>query len=374
MKKTRVAPPKQIKHFIPQIIDGEQSYSKFLQGKATNALAHISKRGVSPDPITGAGSITVEGVSIFLKNYNSIALNIPTHKVLDALTIKLSSNFPYGKEVTAEAIDRHRGVDISVKEYMDLCQLKDRKEARRQLKEAVLTLYDVSLEWDEIRYHTPDGKKKRKKETLHWKARIIDTAGADIGQDPVQRGKVSIKFTYDIAKYLSQSFIMPYPDKLLSIDAKHNPHSYYMGRKLAEHHNMNIGKGNANRIAVKTLLECLPDLPSYETVMSGNSRSVTQKIIQPFERDLIALQDTYGILSSWHYCNKNGEPLTDEQVESYSYDSWVQWLIEFELTSYPDQSDRLAAIASRKNTAKKRARKGQRDSGGVERKEDTGTQ
>ena len=28
------------------------------------------------------------------------------------------------------------------------------------------------------------------------KARIIDTAGADIGQDPIQRGKVSIKFTF----------------------------------------------------------------------------------------------------------------------------------------------------------------------------------
>ena len=353
MQQPKITPPQQVDHFTPRV-EKETSYSKLLQGKATNALAHVSKRGITPNPITGMGDITTaEGVDISFKNFNGIVLNVPTHKVLDALTIKLSNNFPYGENVSAETIDRHRNVELSIDEYMGLCQIKDPKEARQQLKNAVLTLYDVSLEWDEIRYTTPEGKKKRKKEATHWKARIIDMAGSDIGQDPIKHGKVSVKFTFDIAKYFSQAFIMPYPDKLLSINAKYNPHSYYIGRKMAEHHNMNIGKDNSNRIAVKTLLDCLPDLPKYDEIMDA-ARQVTKRIIMPFERDLIALKDTYGIITSWRYCNKNGEPLADEQIVSYSYDTWTQWLIEFELASYPAQGERLAAISTRKRAAKKR--------------------
>ena len=354
MPKKRTAPPQQLEHFTPQS-DEQRGYSNILQGKATNALAHSSKRGFSVNPITGIGTMTAEGVEIFIKNYNSIVLNVPTHKVLDALTLKLTSNFPHGKEATAESIDAHRAVEISVDEYMELCQLKDRKEARKQLREAAQALFDVALEWDELRYYVPEGKKKRVKETYHWKARIVEATGADADQDPVKQGKVAIKFTYDIAKYLSQAYIMPYPDKLLSINAKYNPHSYYIGRKLAEHHNMNIGKENANRISVKSLLEALPDLPSYDEIMT-DARQITKRIIQPFERDLIALKETYGILASWTYCNSKGEPLTEEQVESYSYDVWVQWLIEFELASYPDQSERLAKIEERKRIASKRKR------------------
>ncbi len=350
MPRKRVTPPPTtVEHFIPQS-DEQQGYSHILQGKATNALAHTSKRGFSVNPITGIGSMTTDSVEIFVRNYNSIVLNVPTHKVLDALTLKLTGNFPHGKEATAESIDAHRAVELSVDEYMELCQLKDRKEARKQLREAAQALFDVALEWDEVRYYVPEGKKKRTKETYHWKARIIDTTGADASRDPVTQGKIAIKFSFDIAKYLSQAYIMPYPDKLLSINAKYNPHSYYIGRKLAEHHNMNIGKENANRIAVKTLLAALPDLPSYGDIMT-DARQITKRIIQPFERDLIALRDKYGIIASWNYCNSKGEPLTDEQVESYSYESWVQWLVEFELTSYPDQSDRLAKIEERKRIA-----------------------
>ena len=237
---------------------------------------------------------------------------------------------------------------------MELCGLKDKKEARKQLNEAMQTLYNLSLSWDELRYYVPEGKKKRVKENVHWQARIIDYMGQDLEQAPVRRGRVYAKFTMDIARYLSQAYIMPYPDKLMTINSKQNPHSYYIGRKLAEHHNMNIGKANACRISVKALLDALPDLPSYDSIMNSNSRSVTQKIIQPFERDLIALKDTYNVLKSWKYCNHNGEPLTEEQVESYSYSTWEQWLIEFELADYPDQSERLAKIEERKRIASKK--------------------
>ena len=299
-------------------------------------------------------SVENEGVEIFLRNYNNILLNVPTHKVLDALTIKLTNGFPHGENITAELIDKRREVILSVNEYMTLCGTTDRKEARKQLKTAINTLYDASLQWEEERYIIPEGKKRRVKQTIPWSTRILDTKGGDPTQDPVQNGKVCVFFAFTLAKYLSQAFPMPYPIGLLKINGNTNRHSYFIGRKLAEHHNMNIAKDNANRISVLTLINACPDLPSYDEVMEDANGSITQKIIQPFERDLIALKGKYGVLKDWHYCNSKGEPLTDEQVENYSYSTWKDWLVEFELADYPDQSDRIAKIEERKKKAYKR--------------------
>ena len=51
------------------------------------------------------------------------------------------------------------------------------------------------------------------------------------------------------------------------------------------------------------------------------------------------------MLDDWHYCNPNGTPLTDEQIESYSYDKWINWLVDFTFADYPDQSERIKKIS-----------------------------
>ena len=332
---------------------GNEPYSKMLQGKATNVIAHTSKKGFLINPINQIASTEYNGITIFLRNYSNIVLNVPTKKVLDILTIKLTSNFPYGENVTTGSIDNHRNVEITLDEYMRACNLKNKKEAKKQLNESIQSLFDVAIEWDEEKWTIPKGKKKRIKQTIHWKARILDTIGNEIEKSPIQNGKATVKFTFDIAKYLSQSFVMEYPVKLLKVNGKRNPHSYFLGRKIALHHNMNIGKENQNRISVVALIHACPDLPSYDDV-KVEGKHITQQIIQPFERDLIALKGKYGILKDWHYCNSKGEPLTDEQVENYSYSTWKDWLVEFELADYPDQSDRIAKIEERKKKAYKR--------------------
>lgn len=153
-------------------------------------------------------------------------------------------------------------------------------------------------------------------------------------------GRIVLSLSMKMARYFATAYIMPYPYNLLTINSNNNPHSYFIGRKLALHHNMNIGKPNSNRISVRSLIATIPDLPKYDEVMS-ESRQITKRIIQPFERDLIALQDKYGILKSWRYCNSGGEPITDAQAEKYDYDTWIEWLVEFELDDYPDQSERI---------------------------------
>jgi len=344
-------------------LESSRGYTNMLQGKATNAISKASNRRATVDPFTGVGEImTADNVKVFISN--STKLNPIANRVLDLITQELTANFPYGKEATAEDIDRHRAVMLSVDDYMTKRKLKDKKEARKQLRESMQAIYNLSLDWTETRYIKPEGKKRTKKEEIHYKARVIDFMAQELEKNPVQNGRVYAKFTMDIAKYLSQAFIMPYPDKLMIINDNANPHSYHIGRRLAEHYNMNIGKNTANRISVKTLIEALPDLPSYEEIMN-DARQISKRIIEPFERDITALVEKYGILESWNYCKSKGEPLTDKEKQNYSYETWVQWQIEFRLASYPDQSERLAkreekiqrAIEAKAKREKKRKEK-----------------
>ena len=106
-----------------------------------------------------------------------------------------------------------------------------------------------------------------------------------------------------------------------------------MMRLFLEHNNRNIAGKNANRVSVKTIIDACPDLPLYDDVIKKKGQ-IAQTIIEPIERDLNALVEKYHLLNSWEYCNSNSVPLTEEQLFKYDYDTWIQWLIEFE---FPDK-------------------------------------
>jgi len=121
-----------------------------------------------------------------------------------------------------------------------------------------------------------------------------------------------------------------------------------MMRLFLEHNNRNIAGKNANRVSVKTLIDACPDLPLYDDVMQRYQGHITQKIIDPIERDLDALVKKYKILKNWQYCNSNGAPLTKGQLYQYDYDTWIKWLIDFEFPdTFPDQTERIKKIQER---------------------------
>ncbi len=306
--------------------DTTTQYSSILQGKATNSLSKVSKKSMTYDDRINISSTIHNEVMIRLENSEELNLNVQTHKVLDALILKLTSNFSVGSDATAEKINRYRTVKLSLDEYMNLCNLKDRKEAKKQLKSAIQSIYNISMKWSEVSY---EGKKKIER---NWQVRVADLMGEEWFEDPIKNSNVMFKFTFDIAEYLSQAYIMPYPKNLFQINSKYNPHAYYLGRKLIDHYNQNIGKRNRNRILVSTLLKCLPDLPNYET-----TRRVSELIISPFERDLDALVDDYGILNSWEYCNKDGVTFDENSLKNMDYATWINLFVLFEPLNFPSR-------------------------------------
>lgn len=301
-------------------------YSNILQGKATNALSKVSKKGMKYDDKINSSSAIHNEVMIKLNNSEELNLNVQTHKVLDSLILKLTRNFPMGEEASADSVNKYRTVELTLDEYMNLCSLKDKKEARKQLKGAIQTIYNISMKWNETHY---DRKKKIER---NWQIRIADLMAEEWYEDPVKNSKVIFKFTFDIAEYLSKAYIMPYPKNLFRINSKYNPHAYYLGRKLIDHYNQNIGKKNRNRILVSTLLKCLPELPDYES-----TRYVSQLIISPFERDLDSLVDEYSILDAWWYCNKEGSALDDAELKDADYATWSNLFVVFEPLNFPQK-------------------------------------
>lgn len=319
----------------------QATYGNYLQGPATNALARSSSRQASINKITGAGRIqTPEGFEILLANAE-MNLDTQTHKLLQALTLILTRSLPTGRRITADEINKKRGVLLTLDSYMELIGLKNtkdnRKDARKRLISSLTNLYNISLKGSYQTY-TKGKDGKRVKDTANLDARIADIKG-----DMDISGDIYFKFSFDYAEYLSQQYIMPYNLNAFKIDHRYNRNSWYFQYKLHTHHNMNRGASNSNIIAVKTLLEASPEAVDYESIAGAGQ--ITRRIIEPFERDMNALlppsendlgERRYSVLSSWEYCNPKGEPLTEDQLQNMDYATFSSLLVKFEFCNYPD--------------------------------------
>ena len=315
-----------------------EPYSNMLNNTTMNDLISTSQKQIKKDPYTGAGIARTNETEIDLDNICNVKMNYQTKRTLDMLTIKLTGQVTY-KETDANKINYARDVELSVQEYMENCELKDKTAAYKQLTDAVRTLYEASLKGKRTVYEKVGRGKKGKplyeKKKKNFETHILSAIEEDADAPIVKDGKIKVRFEYDLVEYLAHSYIMPYHKELFKINPKYNPHSYFLGRKLLLHRNVNKEKPTKNRISVEALLACCPDLPSYEEI-KGEARQLSKRIIDPIERDLDMLQEK-GILSSWEYCTTGGEPIPQDQLEKRNYDTWSKWLVMFELANYPGE-------------------------------------
>lgn len=313
-----------ISRVVPSILPtGEREKSTFStirQGTATNTLTKIkpsTKRNTIIDTITGTATITQGNLSITIPDFTKLkGFRTSTYQLLDALTVALT-----------ETGAKSPAVALSLEEYMKKRGLKDKKEARKQVTDDLETLFNATISFKE--------KRKKGQEQDFHDIRIIDSKG-------IRKGIINVTFGTAFYNILLGYPIMPYPAQLWELNSKRNPNSFYLLRKIAEHKNMNVGKKNEDIIAVKTLLAVAPNLPSYEEVMNTD-RAISRRIIEPFERDMDALEDTL----TWTYCHSNNTPLTDEELSSMSYDTFISLLIKIDWKQYPDQTARLKRKAER---------------------------
>lgn len=310
-----------------------------LNGTATNAFSAIGRKA-EPTRVNklADNEATIENgdFKVFIEKYsNKKSLKVGVVKLLDILAIKLTKLNHYKAK---DANTLKRTVTFSLDEYMTFLDIKDVKDARKRLKEALDTLYSISLEWEE---------KSRGEVKNYTKMRICEAQG-------INRGIASFTFTADMANYLNQAYIMQYPLELLAISER-NPNAYPIARKLALHHSIdnNYKKGTANIISVAKLLEVAPEIPSIEAVRKVNG-SWSERIRGSLEKALDALE---GIVS-WEYSNSNSVPLTDKQLELSDYETFIKLFVKFDIKGAPDPTERLKKKKKKKEkvaTAPKKA-------------------
>ena len=346
----------------------EHTSTHQYSGNIIDILQNVNKKGMhimetfNQFGISKEGRITIKGengdIEVRLFNFERVNLNVHSRKLLDMLLMKLSEQLPYGEEATRRAIVDKFDVTITLKEFMKLCALSDRKNAREQLRAAAECLISIYMTFD---YKVWEGTGKRRKSVKkHFSSYLLDSTEETrtLDKDPVIDSRICVAFSVKLLEYLCTRYIMPVNIKIFTINPQKNPHAYTIARHLSEVYRVRMNKGQPPRIAVKTLLEkACPELPTVDEINDRHyeERHYARNIMLPFERDLDAIADIYGLVD-WHYTHENGAPLTDEELglngeKGYSFEDWLTFMIDFTLPDYPDTTDRV-----RKYQAAKRRR------------------
>ena len=300
----------EIKNEVKQVMQEAKAiaYGFIRQGTATNKPTKINVRKKDkpkPDPITNTLKVTRDDFTVTIEKYiKNTELKTSTWQLFDALTQELTYN---GVKSPI--------VKLSLEEYMNMRGLKSEDRARKQIKEDLAILSHVRFAFKQM------CKGKEAKNFLELA--IIGTYG-------IRNGVIEVAFDTVFTELYKEYSIMPYPMQLYRINSNDHPHSYYFLRKIAEHKNMNYDKPNADIIAVSTLLEASPDMPTYEEV-SQSDRHYDTRIIEPFERDMDALDETL----TWHYCHSNNTPLTDDELPVTDYNVFIKLLVKITWRDYP---------------------------------------
>lgn len=296
------------KEHLQTIISEIEKFCCIRQGPSTNNLTKLradKKTGLELNFLHDEATIKKGSFILTIPDYSKIkGLKTSTHQLLDALTIKLT-----------ETGAASPNVKISLSEYMATRGLKDRKEAKQQVKNDMQILRTASLTWEE----TNKGK------TECFKFVNIADSG-----EVKRNGDIVFTFGSTFYKALLKYSVMPYPNQLQTLNNRKNPNSYCLLRKISEHKCMNFGKVNENLISVKTLLNSAPYIPSYEEVM-GTNRNLKERIIEVFERDMSAFEET----ATWNYCHKLGKPLSNEELKEMDYNLFENLLVKINWKDYP---------------------------------------
>lgn len=322
---------------LPELVTYTQTqkdaYTMIRQDTTTNALARVSsKSGMEIDTFADKGIIKTHNgktdLQVIIQNYAGITLKQSTSKLLRLITIYFTENG-----------SKDRGILVPLKKVMEDLGLKDVKTARSNIKKDLDALYNISCE---AQIQT------RKGEKIPLKFRIIDTLLDGTG---IKNGIVGLTFSNAIYTHLKTCPLMVYNKNLLKIESnsQKNPYAFYLGDKVTELIKYNIYDKDTNEpktsfiTSVKTLLEvCIANgMTPYEDLKEG-SRHVDKLIITPFIRDLTVCSEGF---FKWHFCNKKGAPLTDEQMaettpagkyKASSYKEFIeQYIMITPLRTYP---------------------------------------
>lgn len=334
----------ELEQTLPVITPKENPYSMVRQGTVTNTLSKMTPTKhslpVNIDNIAGTATYQQGRMSLivpYTKDFEG--LKDSAHHLLDAIT----------REYTATG-GKEAKVVLHINEYMELRGLRDKKETTKQVRKDLNVLTSIKIAWE--------NNEKNSKATGSFGFINI----AEKGEYNAKSNTIEFTFTQSFFDILKTYNPMPYPDKLFKINSKRHPYSRALGRKIAEAKNMDFNKPKEDILTVKSLLTQCFGMPSYEEVMKGG-RDVKRKIIDPFIRDMDALEEE-GICS-YHFLHKDNTPLTDKELDRISYNDFITLKVVITWFDYPTdiQKAKIERKAQRIEADKKKRGRPKKASG-----------
>lgn len=273
------------------------AYLKLPQSVNTNKLSRklAARKDIQVMLNDTATLVDDKDFKLYVENFSGYIANTSAVKLLDAVIMNCITN----KTLLAR---------IRLKDYMELRGLSDEKTARKQILADMKALKKVTIEYK--------GIGKRRGDFI--------IAGLYGGWGGIYNGIIEFRITPELLASIPQQQYMYIPREYFATNDKYNPHTAYFIRRIAEHKRMNLGKPNENIISVKTLIDASPLFPKYEEVYY----QFTQKILEPFERDMDAIYSF-----KWHY----------EGNEPENYNEFITSNVVITWGNYPDVTKLRAA-------------------------------
>jgi len=273
-------------------------------------------------------------------------LSQPTKRLFLFILSKLAQNVGQ-YETDINRIKEGIAQPFNIKEYMEECGLRDRKEAVKAIKRSIKEMLETYVGFD-IEVYVKESNGKKKKKTLRKITNIlspaIDIEGlgrnpttGDVLEHCIDRGLVYISFNLDFASVLVNFPLLDLPTQLFKLDIRHNPHALDLG-----YHLISLANQNRNKISVLNALEACPDIPLqqflYEKPMDKENNTPLlaiskqgflkddvrpyKHLIEPLKRTLEALaNNTNAIIKSYNLVDSKGKNIKFEDLNKNNFET-----------------------------------------------------
>ena len=278
--------------------------------KKTNSFIKASK-----DAIINNVTLQRDNIKMVIEasDIDKMKLDTKVHKTLIILMHELTKIMPYKRILDLQTAANYMQFTITLKDYMEARGLKDRTNAREQLKASLQILKKATISY----------KYKDKNDN----ERVGEIGVLDSWE--FYNGKATIRVSPTFICHLSNSnLLMNYNKNLLTINDKKNPSSFNLGHELLVDARRN--KNNKNRNVNGVFIINVKKLISVCDALTYDNRNFTSRIYDRFENDMDALVENK-ILKSWEFCNKGRKTLTNKELEqSKNYKDFLELYILYE--------------------------------------------
>lgn len=328
----------------------EKEFYPMPTGVLSSLFASMTLKDAELDARTHTATIRRGNGTLTIEHFENLmgGLGTSAQKILDTAKAHLvNQNFYRGNDVNPTVEIPLLEYGIATNYVKDIRQMATKEEQaeenkriatrlknlKKSIKKDLTDIEVVSADYTEVR-----GKNRQD----YGKIRIISSHA-------IRGGMIRINFDIDAARYFMNTPQTYMPRVLLLHDNK-NPNSYPIGRKLAEHNNMdsNWARGTNCTLSVKSLLEAAREIPTIEELQARKARNWRDKIKKKLEA---ALDDNVaiGYLKKWEYRDPaTGKRYNAEKANALTWAAYSRLMVDYVPIISPDQEERRMRIIQEK--------------------------